>query len=120
MKTCPQCGVLLELSSFRDKTLSSGYGIKCNACKKTKKKKRKKQSPKQTISKHPLHKDNDKFEVGEHYEIEYTNLSNQKSTRKIRVDYKYESGHSIRAYCYSKEFSLTFRADRAKILKKIN
>ena len=134
MKNCGKCGVLLELSSFRDSSLASGYGNYCNACKKIKNKKtRKRQSKSNTVSKRPLNQSKrsglhgpsftntelSSYEIGKSYEIEYTNLQSKKSKRIIRIESMTHGSNSFKAYCFSKEYVLTFRADRSKIIRKL-
>ncbi len=132
MKNCGKCGVLLELSRFKDSSLASGYGNYCNACKKINNRKtRNRYSKSDTVSKHPLNKskisglhgpsftntDLSSYEIGKSYEIEYTNLQNKKSKRVVYIESISQSSNSFRAYCHSKEYVLTFRADRSKILR---
>jgi hypothetical protein len=126
MKHCKKCDVLLELASFKDKSLKSGYGVVCNACKGVRTSKKNKSSHKNYSNQYrgssqgKLTKTRiDDFEIRNNYQIEYTNLSNSKSTREVLIESVDYSRGTFRAYCFLKGTNLTFRADRAKILKKI-
>ena len=115
-KFCERCNKQKSLNEFRDKTLRTGLGVVCRACK----------GISGPTPKGKIQKDANKFnksavkyklEEGCSYQISYVNASGWASKREITV--KSVDQKFVKAYDSNTHENRTFRKDRIKDSKKL-
>ena len=115
-KFCERCNEQKSLNEFRDKTLRTGLGVVCRACK----------GISGPTPKGKIQKDANKFkksavkyklEEGNTYQISYVNASGWASKREITV--KSVDQKFVKAYDSITHENRTFRKDRIKDSKKL-
>jgi superfamily I DNA and/or RNA helicase len=108
-KFCNRCQKLKPKADFRDKNLSTGYGVHCNQCKNS----NVMNDPIIHVAKEKLElksKIKDAYKIGSEYEITYENVNKHRTSRKIKI--LSVDGTYIRAFDYSTKENRTFRKDR--------
>jgi len=113
-KFCTRCQKLKPKADFRDKNLSTGYGVYCNECKNSNtviipiiKNTKDKTDAKIKIT--------ESYKIGSEYEITYENVNKHRTSRKIKI-LSINATH-IRAFDYNTKENRTFRKDRVLSVK---